>query len=133
MALIDVVKYEAVIDECERVANCLLQNAKYVSHKNKLNTIYDRIKYSDHVSDYKSSEILSVLNDISMPFLLCSDIIQNFYIHSPITTPAPDSSSIHLPTTTPTIIVPFRLVKISGVSSYERYILNKPYDQPENF
>lgn len=78
----ETIKQKAVIDECERVANYLLQNAKYVSHKNKLNTIYDSIKYSDHVSDYKSSEILSVLNDISMcnneteTDLLCDKAIQ---------------------------------------------------------
>lgn len=79
---VNTITQKAVIDECERVANCLLQNAKYVSHKNKLNTIYDSIKYSDHVSDYKSSEILSVLNDISQcddetkTDLLCDKAIQ---------------------------------------------------------
>lgn len=63
------INQKMVIDECERLANILLNNVKYEQYKNKLNKIYDDIKYSDHVSDYKSSEILSALNEIS----LCND------------------------------------------------------------
>lgn len=57
---------KAVFDECERVAHTLLLDSKYVEHKDKLTKIYDEIKYSDHIADYKSSDILSVLNAISL-------------------------------------------------------------------
>ncbi len=60
------IRQKAVIDECERIAQRLMLNSKYENHRNKLNKIYDDIKYSDHVSDYKSSEILSALNSISV-------------------------------------------------------------------
>lgn len=60
---------KAVIDECERMAQILMLNSKYENHRNKLNKIYDDIKYSDHISEYKSSEILSALNSISV----CTD------------------------------------------------------------
>ena len=63
------IKQKAVIDECERLAQILMLNSKYENHRAKLNKIYDDIKYSDHVSDYKSSEILSALNSISV----CTD------------------------------------------------------------
>lgn len=63
------IRQKAVIDECERIAQILMLNSKYENHRNKLNKIYDDIKYSDHVSDYKSSEILSALNSISV----CTD------------------------------------------------------------
>ena len=60
------IRQKAVIDECERIAQILMLNSKYENHRNKLNKIYDDIKYSDHISDYKSSEILSALNAISV-------------------------------------------------------------------
>lgn len=60
------IKQKAVFDECERVAHTLLLDSKYEKHKDKLTKIYNEIKYSDHVSDYKSSDILSVLNSISV-------------------------------------------------------------------
>ena len=66
------IKQKAVIDECERVAQILVLNNKYENHRTKLNKIYDDIKYSDHISDYKSSEILSALNSIS----LCTNEIE---------------------------------------------------------
>ena len=73
---------KAVFDECERVAHTLLLDSKYVEHKDKLTKIYDEIKYSDHISDYKSSDILSVLNSISLCIdesevnRLCDQVIQ---------------------------------------------------------
>ena len=60
-----IITQKAVIDECERVANILANNSKYEQHKDLLNKIYEDIKYGDHVSNYKSSEILSVLNSIN--------------------------------------------------------------------
>ena len=63
------IRQKAVIDECERVAQILMLNSKYENHRTKLNKIYDDIKYSDHISDYKSSEIVSALNSISV----CTD------------------------------------------------------------
>ena len=60
-----IITQKAVIDECERIANILVNNAKYEQHKSILNKIYEDIKYGDHISDYKSSEILSVLNNIN--------------------------------------------------------------------
>lgn len=63
---------KAVFDECERVAHTLLLDSKYVEHKDKLTKIYDEIKYSDHIADYKSSDILSVLNAISV----CTDELE---------------------------------------------------------
>ena len=63
------IKQKSVIDECERVAQILVLNSKYENHRAKLSKIYDDIKYSDHISDYNSSEILSALNSISV----CTD------------------------------------------------------------
>lgn len=54
----------AVIGECERLASILAQSEKFKGHRGILEKIYDEIKYSDHVSDYKSGEILTVLNSI---------------------------------------------------------------------
>ncbi len=55
---------KAVIDECEVLANMLCQDERFTDFKNQLDKIYNEIKYNDHVSDCKSSEILSVLTDI---------------------------------------------------------------------
>ena len=65
----ETIKQKAVIDECERMAAILTQNCKFDVHKPILNQIYSEIKYNDHISDYKSSEILSALNAI----YVCSD------------------------------------------------------------
>ena len=54
----------AVIGECERLASILAQSEKFKGHREILEKIYDEIKYSDHISDYKSGEILTVLNSI---------------------------------------------------------------------
>ena len=59
------IQQKAVIDECERIAQVLSVNSRFEKHRTKLEEIYDTIKYSDHVSDYKSAEILTVLNAIS--------------------------------------------------------------------
>lgn len=55
----------AVIRECEAKALVLSQNEKFADYRDILEKIYDEIKYGDSVSDYKSGEILSVLNEIS--------------------------------------------------------------------
>lgn len=68
----NIIRQKSVIDECERMAQILMLNIKYENHRNKLNKIYDDIKYSDHISDYKSSEILSALNSISV----CTDELE---------------------------------------------------------
>lgn len=54
----------AVISECERVANILIQNDDFIENRDILDKIYDEIKYSDHVSNYKGCEILAVLSSI---------------------------------------------------------------------
>lgn len=71
-----VLQQKAVIDECERVANILAQNDKFKNNKQILNQIYDEIKYNDHISDYKSGEILSALNEIYNTDDLNDDEIQ---------------------------------------------------------
>lgn len=71
-----VLQQKAVIDECERVANILAQNDKFKNNKQILNQIYDEIKYNDHISDYKSGEILSALNEIYNAEGLSDDEIQ---------------------------------------------------------
>lgn len=55
----------SLIRECESKALVLAQNDAFSHCSDILEKIYDEIKYSDSVSDYKSSEILSALNDIS--------------------------------------------------------------------
>ncbi len=60
----ETIQKKALIDECERVANVLYQDSRFSSFQKQLEKIYEEIKYDDHVSDYKSSEILSVLNEI---------------------------------------------------------------------
>lgn len=59
-----IIQQKSVIDECERIANILSHSSKFENHSNILNQIYDEIKYNDHISDYKSGEILTALNEI---------------------------------------------------------------------
>lgn len=54
-----------VIRECESKALVLAQNDELLEYRNILEKIYNEIKYNDSVSDYKSGEILSALNEIS--------------------------------------------------------------------
>ncbi len=60
----NIIQQKSVIDECERIANILSHSSKFENHSHILNQIYDEIKYNDHVSDYKSGEILTALNEI---------------------------------------------------------------------
>lgn len=55
----------AVINECESKALILTQTERFSQHKDILTKIYEEIKFSDHVSECKSSEILLALNRIS--------------------------------------------------------------------
>lgn len=58
----------AVIDECETKAEILLNSGRFPNHAKKLERIYEEIKYSDHISDVKSREILIVLENISLSY-----------------------------------------------------------------
>ena len=60
----NIIQQKSVIDECERIANILSHSSKFENHSHILNQIYDEIKYNDHISDYKSGEILTALNEI---------------------------------------------------------------------
>lgn len=55
----------AVIQECENRALILSKDERLAEYHDILTKIYNEIKYNDKVSDYKSSEILTVLNEIS--------------------------------------------------------------------
>ncbi len=60
------VMQRAVIDECETKAEILLNSGRFPNHTKKLERIYEEIKYSDHISDAKSGEILLALENISL-------------------------------------------------------------------
>lgn len=59
-----IVIQRAVIDECEAKAHILCEDDRFTKYREKLEKIYESIKYSDHVSDVKSGEILEALDKI---------------------------------------------------------------------
>lgn len=54
----------AVIDECETKAKILCEDIRFSQCGSILTRIYEGIKFSDHISDVKSGEILDVLSSI---------------------------------------------------------------------